>query len=159
MTLRNRIGITALSLAVASACVLFVLHSDSRKAVESLLRKAHEAIETENMDRLSPLISVYYRDDLGFNCPALLGAFEYVFSQYAGITVDYHITRISAGKDTVTAELTVWGRGEWAGSKLDMAGTENDPVPLTVFCRKEFFSWKIVGSLWPRGRAGLRQFN
>jgi hypothetical protein len=157
---RNRIRITVvLSAAVIIAGVFFLLQADRKKAVETLLHKGCEAIQTKNTDKLAPLISLSYRDDLGLNYAALPKAFQSVFSQFSDISVNYRVTGITLGKDTVTADITVWARGSWMGGTQDIAGKEDDPVPLIVLCRKEMFSWKVVGSRWPRGKAGLKTFN
>ena len=158
MIFRNRARIILLSLAVAAAGAFFLFHADRKKAVESLLRTAHTAIETENIDNLAPLVSMFYRDDLGMSCASLRGSFEYIFSQFNAIAVDYRVTGITIGKDTVTADIAVWGRGTWMGALQDIAGSENDPVPLSILLKKEFLRWKIIGSRWPRGNEGLRKF-
>jgi len=159
MTFRNRAIIIILSLAAAAAGAFFLFQTPPKKAVEKLLSRGREAIVTENMDRLAPVISLYYRDDLGLSYASLRGSFEYVFSQFSDIAIDYRVAGITEGKDTVTADLAVWARGTWMGATQDIAGTENDPVPLSILCTKEMLRWKIIGSRWPRGRAGLRQFN
>jgi hypothetical protein len=159
VTFRNRARIVLICLALITAGAFFLFQADKKKAVETLLRKGCEAIETKNTDKLAPLISFSYRDDLGMNYAALRGSFEYIFSQFSDIVIVYRITGITLGKDTVTADLTVWAHGSWMGGTQDIAGKADDPVPLTVLCIKEMFKWKIVGSRWPRGRAGLRGFN
>jgi len=158
MTFRNRARIIFLSLAVIAAGAIFMFHADRKKAVESLLHKAHAAIETENIDKLAPLISLYYRDDLGMSYAALCGSFEYIFSQFNDIAIDYRVTNIIIGKDTVTADIAVWGRGTWMGATKDIAGSENDPVPVSIFFKREFFRTKVIGSRWPRGTSGLPKF-
>jgi hypothetical protein len=156
MTFRNRVIITFLVLAAAAGCFSLFQPSPG-KAAEKLLRRGREAIVTENRDRLAPVISLYYRDELGLSYAALRASFEYVFSQFSGIAIDYRVTGITIGKDTVIADLTVWARGTWMGATQDIAGTENDPVPLSILCKKEFLTWKVIGSRWPRGTAGLRE--
>lgn len=159
MTFRNRVRIILISAAAIAAGVFFLSQADRKKAVESLLHKGRAAIESENMDRLAPVLSIYYLDDLGLSYASLRGSFEYVFSQFNNLSVDYRVTGISPGKDTVTADLTVWARGEWMGVTQDLAGTENEPVPVSILFKRELFRMKVIGSRWPRGRAGLRQFN
>ena len=159
MTFRNRVRIILVALAVMGTGAYMLLQADREKAVKTLLRKGKTAIETENMDRLAPLISLSYRDELGLGYAALRGGFDYVFSQFSDITVDYRVTGITTSNDTVIADLAVWGRGTWMETTQDIAGSEDDPVPISILCRKEMLRWKIVGSRWPRGRAGLRQFN
>jgi hypothetical protein len=159
MTLRNRVILILLALAAAAAGTFLLLQPSPAKAVEKLLSRGREAIVTENMDRLAPVISLYYRDELGLSYAALRASFEYVFSQFSDIAIDYRVTGITQGNDTVTADLTVWARGRWMDAAQDIAGTENDPVPLSILCKKEFLQWKVIGSRWPRGTAGLRQLN
>jgi hypothetical protein len=157
MTPRNRMTIAFLLPAAAVAGAFFLFRSSPEKAVERLLRKGAAAIEAEDMDRLAPLISLGYRDDLGLGYAALRGSFEYVFSQFSGIAIDYRVTSITPGNDTVTANVTVWGRGVWMDETQNIAGSESEPVPLSLLCRKELLKWKVIGSRWPRGTTGLRE--
>jgi hypothetical protein len=158
MMFRNSARIILISSAVAAAGVFFLSHADRRKTVESLLRKAQIAIETENIDKLAPMISMFYRDDLGMSCASLNKSFEYIFFQFNAIAVDYRVTGITVGKDTVTADILVWGRGTWMGAMQDIAGSENDWVPVSLLFKSEFFRTKVVGSRWPRGQAGQPKF-
>ena len=157
MEFRKRTTIILLILS-AAAGVFFLFQPSPGKAADMLLRRGREAIAAEDMDRLAPVVSLYYRDELGLSYASLRAGFEYVFSQFSDITVDYSVTAIVPGKDTVVANLTVWARGTWMGMQQDLAGTENDPVPLSILCKKEFLKWKVIGSRWPRGADGLRQF-
>jgi hypothetical protein len=149
----GKIGISFL--AVIAAAVFLLLHSDKKKAVERLLDNGRSAMVTKNMDRLLPLISLYYKDSLGMTCGSLRAGFAYVFSQYHDIAIDYRIQSITVGKDTVEAVLAVRvsGNGLWGTSPQDIAGTSGDPEPVSILCKKEMFAWKVVGSRWPRRKA------
>ena len=159
MTFRTRTKITLLSLVALAIGIACFYHADRKKAVETLLLKGRGAIETKNMDKLAPLISLYYRDNLGLSYAALRGSFEYVFSQFSDIKIDYRITGITEGKDTTVADLFVYASGAWMGGTQDIVGKENDPVPVSILCKKEMFKWKVIGSRWPRGKVGLPELN
>jgi len=159
MTFRNHIKITLLSLVVLAVGIALFYHADRKKAVETLLQKGRTAIETKNMEKLMPLIALFYRDDLGLSYASLRGSFEYVFSQFNDIKIDYRIAAVTVGKDTSVADLFVYASGTWMGGTQDIAGKENEPLPVSILCIKEMFKWKVIGSRWPRGKAGLPGFN
>jgi hypothetical protein len=155
MMFRNRVKAVVLSLAVLATGMALLLHTDTKKAVEALLQKGRTAVESKNSEKLMPLIALFYRDDLGFTYASLREGFDYLFSHFNDVRVDYHIVTISAGKDTAVADLVVWVRGTWAGGTQDIAGKESDPEPVSLLCKKEMFAWKVIGSRWPRRKPGM----
>jgi hypothetical protein len=155
MKFRYRTRLFLLCIIALAAATAVLYHSDRKKAVESLLRKGQSAIETENIDELTTLVSPYYRDEMGFSYASLRGGFSYVFSEFNNLRVDYRIVNITAGKDTSIANLLVWTRGAWAAGTLDLTGKENDPEPVSILCKREMLKWKVIGSRWPDRKSGF----
>ena len=65
------------------------------------------------------------------------------------------IARIVIGKDTCTARVSLWVRGNWFDKQSDMVGTENGYEPVVFYCVREFFRWKIIGTHWPDRKPGI----
>jgi hypothetical protein len=156
---QHRIRTPLLSIVILMVGVLLFYHPDRKKAVETMLQKGHAAIEEKNLEKLIPLIWLYYRDDLGFSYASLHESFKYIFSQFNDIQVDYRILNITTGKDTCIADLQVWVHGKWAEGMKDLVGKENDPEPVSILCKKDMFKWQVIGSRWPQWKAGLPNFN
>lgn len=156
---QHRSRTTLLSIVILVVGIPLLYHPDRKKAVETLLLKGHAAIEAKNMEKLVPLISLYYRDDLGFSYASLHESFNYVFSRFNDLRIDYRILNITVGKDTCTADLQVWVSGTWAEGMKDLVGKENNPEPVSILCKKEMFKWQVVGTRWPRWKSGLPEFN
>ncbi|MBN1129708.1 MAG: hypothetical protein JXA71_12010 [Chitinispirillaceae bacterium] len=136
-----------------------LLVSDKQQAVERLLADGAAAIENSDLDRLDKLISPFYKDNIGFTYPTMRGNFSYVFREFRDIRVSRRIQEIKVGGDTVTAEVGLWITGTWMGRPGDMVGTENTYEPVTIYCSKELFRWKVIGTRWDeriRGAMGDR---
>jgi hypothetical protein len=161
MALQKHIKLFLFLLAVCAITAFFVFQPSGTKAAENLLRKGCVAIQAKDIDRLMPLISLSYKDSLGMTYGALRGAFSWVFSQFSDITVDCRIMNISIAKDMVTTDLLVWTRGHgMQGPALqDIVGTRDDFEPVSILFKKDFIKWKVVGSRWPRRKAGMPEFN
>jgi hypothetical protein len=161
MALQKHIKLFLFLLAVCAVTTFFVFQPSGTKAAENLLRKGCIAIQAKDIDRLMPLISLSYKDSLGMTYGSLRGAFSRVCSQFSDITVDYNIQNITAGKDTVKADLLVWTRGHgMQGPALqNIVGTSEDFEPVSILFKKDFIKWKVAGSRWPRRKAGLPEFN
>jgi hypothetical protein len=154
MTLRRSLLITL----VAAAAVLMGIYffpADNNAAVTRLLDAGMAAIEREDLDRLDKLISLYYKDDLGFTYASMRGNFSYVFREFDNIKISLTTHEIVIGKDTCTARVSLWVRGNWLGKQSDMVGTETGYEPVFFYCVREFFRWKVIGTKWPDRKAGF----
>jgi hypothetical protein len=144
-------------LVVAAATLLgiYLFPIDKTKAVTKLLDDGEAAIEREDPDRIDKLVSLYYKDDFGFTYASMRGSFSYVFREYDSIAISRTTTAIVISRDTCIARATLWIRGNWLGKSSDIIGTENEYEPVDIYCTKEFFRWKVIGTKWPNFRAGF----
>jgi hypothetical protein len=154
MSLRHSLLIV-LAVAAATLTGIYLFPTDKTKAVTRLLEDGAAALECEDLDRLDKLISLYYKDDFGFTYPSMRGNFSYVFREYDGITISRTTNAIVIGRDSCIARVSVWVRGTWLGKPSDIVGTENAYEPVDIYCVKEFFRWKVIGTKWPNLKAGF----
>jgi hypothetical protein len=156
MHIPKRLKILLFLLIACTAVTVLVFPFDKKRASESLLQKGRTAIEARNTDAIMPLVSLYYRDNIGLSYASLKGAFEYVFSQFNNLRVDYRIARFSAGKDTSIADILVWASGSGVAGTTDLVGRETAPEPVSILFKRDMLKWKIIGSSWPRRKSGLQ---
>jgi hypothetical protein len=157
MPSRFRSGIIAVS-AVAAAATLLLFPYSRKKAIESSLSRASRYIQEKNLEKLMPLISLYYKDETGMTYASMSGSFDYVFKQYQDIRISYAVDSISCGKDTSAAHITLWAHAGIAGIDQDLVGTEFGKEPLDVYYVREFLKYKIIGSRWPVHKPGIQDF-
>ena len=153
----NRFRIIAVSI-VAVAAIFLVFPFNKKKAIESHLSKACGYIQEKNLEKLMPLISLYYKDETGMTFASMSGSFDYVFKQYQDIRISYAVDSISCGKDTSTACISLWVRAGMAGIDRNLVGTEFSKEPLDVYYVREFLKYKIIGSRWPVHKPGIQDF-
>jgi hypothetical protein len=154
MPLRRLFLIIMVVIAVIGAGILF-FPVDKKAAVTKLLDEGMSAIEREDFEKLDKLISLYYKDSMGFTYASMRGNFSYVFREYDDIKVSRSSDSIVIGKDTCVAYSKVWLRGTWLGKPADMVGTETAYEPVVIFCVKALFRWKVIGSWWPERKSPL----
>jgi hypothetical protein len=150
---RLLLGIIAVVAAIAGGILVFPV--DKTAAVTRLLDDGEAAIEHADLDRIDKLISLYYKDDLGFTYASMRGNFSYVFKQYENITISRTTDAIVIGKDSCIARVTLWIRGNWLGNTSDILGTETAYEPVDIYCVRELFRWKVIGTHWPNNGAGI----
>lgn len=153
--LLRRSFFVALPLAAVILLGICLFPIDKTKAITRLLDDGEAAIEREDIDRINKLISLYYKDDIGFTYASMRGNFSYVFREYENITISRTTKAIVIGKDSCIARVSVWVRGDWLGKPSDIVGTENEYEPVDIYCIKEFFTWKVIGTRWPNKGAGI----
>jgi hypothetical protein len=144
-----------LIVAAATLTGIYLFPIDKSKAITRLLDDGAAAIERKDLDHLDKLISLYYKDDLGFTYPSMRGSFSHVFREYDSITISRTTDAIVIGGDSCIALVSLWVRGNWLGKPSNIVGTENRYEPAYIYCVKEFFTWKVIGTKWPNFRAGL----
>jgi hypothetical protein len=154
MSLRRLLLIVMVVAAVVVAGIYF-FPTDKSAAVTRLLDAGMAAVEREDLDKLDKLISLYYKDDLGFTYTSMRGNFSYVFREFDHIKISLTTDEIVIGKDTCTARVSLWVRGNWFDKQSDMVGTENGYEPVVFYCVREFFRWKIIGTHWPDRKPGI----
>jgi hypothetical protein len=154
MSLRRSL-LFVLVAAAATLTGIYLFPTDKTKAVTGLLDDGAAAIEHEDLDRLDKLISLYYKDDLGFTYPSMRGSFSHVFREYDSIIISRTTNAIVIGRDSCIARVSLWIRGNWLGKPTDIVGTENIYEPVDIYCVKEFFRWKVIGTKWPNLKAGF----
>jgi hypothetical protein len=155
MQIPKRAKILLFLLVAFTAAIVLVFPVDKGKAAESLLQKGRIAIEAKNTDAIMPLVSLYYSDNLGLSYASLKGAFEYVFSQFNNLRVDYRIAGFTPGKDTSIADILVWASGAGAAGTIDLIGSETAPEPVSILFKRDLFKTKVIGSCWPHRKSGL----
>lgn len=146
---RRRIIVIVLGIAAAAFALVLWFPVNRPAAVTKLLDKGTAAIEREDLETLDKLISLYYKDDLGFTYASMRGNFSYLFREFDSIRISRSDREIVVGKDTCTARVGLWIRGDWLGKHSDMVGTERVHEPVDIYCVKEFFRWKVIGTQWP----------
>jgi hypothetical protein len=156
MHIPKRAKILLFLLVAFTAVTVLVFPVDKKQAAESLLQKGRTAIEARNTDAIMPLVSLYYRDNIGLSYPALKGAFEYIFSRFNNLQVDYRIAGFTAGKDTSIADILVWASGSGVTGTTDLVGSETAPEPVSILFKRDLLKWKVIGSCWPRRKSGLQ---
>jgi hypothetical protein len=144
-----------LVVAAATLLVIYLFPVDKTKAVTRLLDAGEAAIEREDLDGTDHLISLYYKDDFGFTNFSMRGNFSYVFREYDSIAISRTTVAIVIGRDSCIARVSLWIRGNWLGKPSDIVGTENAYEPVEIYCVREFFRWKVIGTRWPNRRAGI----
>jgi hypothetical protein len=155
MHIPKRAKILLFLLVALTAAIVLIFPVDKKQAAVSLLQKGRAAIEARNTDAIMPLVSLYYRDDIGLSYASLKGAFEYVFSQFNNLKVDYRIARFTAGKDTSIADILVWASGSGVAGSTDLIGSETAPETVSIQFKSDLLKWKVIGSCWPHRKSGL----
>jgi hypothetical protein len=153
MNLRTIVTL-AIAALIAVVALIFVFPVNKTKAVEKLLSEGMAAIENEDLGKLEKLISLYYKDELGFTYASMRGNFDYVFRHFDNITISCDIKNVTEGKDTCSADVALWIHSTWLSQDQDMVGKENNPEPVTILCVREMLKWKVISTRWPKRRPG-----
>ncbi|MBN2035462.1 MAG: hypothetical protein JW768_01850 [Chitinispirillaceae bacterium] len=153
MNIRTIILLT-IAACIAVIALVFMFPVNKTRAVEKLLAHGMAAIEKEDLNTLEKLISLYYKDELGFTYPSMRGNFSYVFRDFDDIRISCDIKKITTGKDTCVADVELWVRSTWMSQQQDMVGKEHDREPVTILCVREMLKWKVIGTRWPKRRPG-----
>ncbi|MBI5198294.1 MAG: hypothetical protein HZA19_06775 [Nitrospirae bacterium] len=140
---RRLLTIVVLCLLIGGAVWLYRVFSDDMR-IEGILRTAEEAVEREDAETLSEMISLTYQDSTGMTPPRIRELLSNLFEEFDHFEVVSDKPVIRMTSRTAEARFPLRILVDWAAQRSYLVGRNTKPADVKISFRKEGMHWKVI---------------